>query len=63
MSALVLDFPHHYAGNVLISVSKFCVEMLKVITKSKVGSLTMQPAKHDVTGIPLYRMYPYPIGI
>ncbi len=33
----------------------------KVITKSKVGSLTMQPAKHDVTGMPLYRMYPYPI--
>ncbi len=32
----------------------------KVITKSKVGSLTMQPANHDVTGMPLYRMYPYP---
>ncbi len=35
---------------------------LKVIIKSKDGSLTMQPAKHDVTGMPLYRMYrPYPI--
>ncbi len=33
----------------------------KVITKSKVGSHTMQPAKHDVTGMPLYPMYPYPI--
>ncbi len=33
----------------------------KVITKNKVGSLTMQPAKHDVTGMPLYRMYSYPI--
>ncbi len=30
----------------------------KVITKSKVGSLTLQPAKHDVTGMPLYRIYP-----
>ncbi len=34
---------------------------LEVITKSKVGSLTMQPTKHDITGMPLYRMYPYPI--
>ncbi len=29
----------------------------KVITKSKVGSLTMQPAIHDVTGMPLYLIY------
>ncbi len=36
-------------------------DMAKVITKSKVGSLKMQPAKHDVTGMPLYQMYPYPI--
>ncbi len=33
----------------------------KVTTKSKVGSLTMQPAKHDVTGMPRYRIYPYTI--
>ncbi len=31
----------------------------KVIAKSKVGSRTMQTAKHDVTGMPLYQMYPY----
>ncbi len=30
----------------------------KVITKREVGSLTMQPAKHDDPGMPLYRMYP-----
>ncbi len=34
---------------------------IKVITKSKIGSLAMQSAKHDVTGMPLYRMYLYPI--
>ncbi len=33
----------------------------KVITKSKVGSLTMQPIKHDVTDMSLYRMIPHPI--
>ncbi len=25
------------------------------------GWLTMQPAKHGVTGMPLYQIYPYPI--
>ncbi len=33
----------------------------KVITKRKVGSLTMQPAKHDITGMPLYQIYQYTI--
>ncbi len=45
-----------YLANLWVVTSIF-----KVITKSKVDSLTMQPAKHDVTGVPLYRMYPYPI--
>ncbi len=31
----------------------------EVITKIKVASLTIQPTKHDVIGMPLYRMYPY----
>ncbi len=33
----------------------------KIITKSKVGSLTIQPVKYEFTSMPLYRMYPYPI--
>ncbi len=43
-----LNFDHIYYWN-----SRFL--------HSKVGSLTMQPAKHDVTVMPLYQMYPYPI--
>ncbi len=29
------------------------IQICNVITKGKVGSLTMQPAKHDVTAMPL----------
>ncbi len=41
--------------------SKTLPATIKVITKSKFVSLTMEPAKHDVTGMPLYRMYLYPL--
>ncbi len=53
----VVHFQLFLYGNTEFIFSNIC----KVITKSKVGSLTMQPAKHDVTGMPLYQMYPYPI--
>ncbi len=36
-----------------------CSLQTKVISKSKVGSLTMHAAKHDVTGMTLHQMYPY----
>ncbi len=39
------------------------LQQTKVTTKSKVGSLTMQPAKHDITVMPPYQMYPYPTPV
>ncbi len=44
-----------------VNVALLSVYTTKVITKNKAGSLTMQPTKHDITGMPLYQMYLYPI--